>query len=235
MEPSNTYNLSNKILDDPTHRMCEIYKITCLTSKKIYIGQAVTHILNHKKYRPYGMDGRFRCHISEAFSKKKNQCHYLNNAIRKYGPDDFTLELLHRCTIEDADNVETQCIQTSNSLFPMGYNLNTGGNVFRHTDESRKRVSKGVMKYNRERKFERFMGLTEIDDNFEKYIKPLNRFKKQYGWYVFIKGIKADFGGVHITLTESKEMARMFIFELSNRLAKRLVAGKSLEHLTTTS
>ena len=48
-------------------------------------------IYDNKKYRPYGHAGRFRCHISEAFSTKKNQSHYLNNAIRKYGVEDFVV------------------------------------------------------------------------------------------------------------------------------------------------
>jgi hypothetical protein len=64
--------LSTKILDDESLRYVEIYKIYCISSKKSYIGQAVSHILNHKRYRPYGMEGRFRCHISEAYSNKKN-------------------------------------------------------------------------------------------------------------------------------------------------------------------
>ncbi len=59
------------ILDDEKLRYCEIYKITCTVNDKHYIGQAVSHILNHKRYRPYGMEGRFKCHISEAFSQKK--------------------------------------------------------------------------------------------------------------------------------------------------------------------
>ena len=95
MEPSNCLKLSKQILDEPTQRYCEIYKITNLTTAKIYVGQAVSHILNHKRYRPYGHEGRFRCHISEAFSTKKNQSHYLNNAIRKYDMID-TLELIQR-------------------------------------------------------------------------------------------------------------------------------------------
>ncbi len=71
MEPSKHLELSNIIIDDPNKRYCEIYKITNLTTDKIYVGQAVSHILNHKRYRPYGHEGRFRCHISEAFSTKK--------------------------------------------------------------------------------------------------------------------------------------------------------------------
>jgi hypothetical protein len=72
MELSKQVELSKQILLNPTNRFCEIYKITNLTNNKIYVGQAVSHILNHNKYRPYGREGRFRCHISEAFSNKKS-------------------------------------------------------------------------------------------------------------------------------------------------------------------
>jgi group I intron endonuclease len=229
MEPSNSLKPSTQILDEPTQRYCEIYKITNLTTAKIYIGQAVSHILNHKRYRPYGHEGRFRCHISEAFSTKKNQSHYLNNAIRKYGVSDFVVELIECCEIENADTREIHYIKKFNSLFPNGYNLKNGGNVFTHSDESKKRVSNGVISYFKDKKYERFKDIKIIDDDIEKYIKPLNRFNQQYGWYVYIEKCKADFGGVHISLEESKKNAKEFINNLKNHLAKHLVAGSPLE------
>jgi group I intron endonuclease len=219
MEPSKIYNLSNKILDNPTERYCEIYKITNLSNGKIYVGQAVSHILNHKRYRPYGHEGRFRCHISEAFSTKKNQSHYLNNAIRKYGVADFVVELIEYCEIINADERETYYIKELNSLFPNGYNLKNGGSVFTHSDESKKRVSNGVISYFKDKKYERFKDIKKIDDDIEKYIKPLKRNNEQYGWYVYIDRIKADFGGVHILLDESKTSAIEFINNLKNQLA----------------
>jgi group I intron endonuclease len=231
MEPSNQPNLSNqnKILDDPADRYCEIYIIRNLVNQKIYIGQAVSHILNHKKYRPYGHQGRFRCHISEAFSKKKNQCHYLNNSIRKHGVDNFEVELIENCITEDANERETFYINHYNSVFPNGYNLKIGGTVFAHSDESKKRVSSGVVRYFEDKKFERFTSITKIDDNVEKYIHPLKRDNIQYGWYVLIEKKKADFGGVHISLEQSKNSAMEFILALKNRLARRLDAGTPLE------
>ncbi len=218
----------NKILEDETLRYFEIYKITNLINKKIYIGQAVSHILNHKKYRPYGMEGRFKCHISEAFSSKKNQCHYLNNAIRKYGSKNFSVELLKICNINDVNNFESEEILKNNSLYPFGYNLNKGGNTHIHTLESKKRVSNGVMNYFKDKKFLRFINIPINDiDDINKYIRPLNRNNIQYGWYVYIQGQKADFGGVHISLEESKKMAINFINYLQK--AKHLDAGSSLE------
>ena len=219
MEPSNRFKLSKQILDDPEQRYCEIYKITNLVTQKVYVGQAVSHILNHKRYRPYGHEGRFRCHISEAFSTKKNQCHFLNNSIRKYGVDDFVVELIEYCEIENSNDREIHYIKELNSLYPNGYNLKNGGTVFTHSDESKKRVSEGVISYFKDKKYERFKNVTTIDDDIEKYIKPLNRNNEQYGWYVYIDRNKADFGGVHISLEDSKESAQEFIYNLKKQLA----------------
>jgi group I intron endonuclease len=211
MELSKRLNLSKQILDNPTERYCEIYKITNITNGKIYVGQAVSHILNHKRYRPYGHEGRFRCHISEAFSSKKNQSHYLNNAIRKYGVDDFVVELIECCEIENADEMEIHYINKLNSLYPYGYNLKNGGSVFTHSDESKKRLSNGVINYYKDKKIERFKNIKQIDEDIEKYIKPLKKHNEQYGWYVYIDRCKADFGGVHIPLEESKKSAIEFV------------------------
>ena len=229
MELSKRTKLSNVILDDPAQRYCDIYKITNLTTDKCYVGQAVSHILNHKRYRPYGHEGRFRCHVSEAFSTKKNQCHYLNNAIRKYGVEDFVVEFIECCEISDANDREIHYIQQLDTLFPNGYNLKNGGSVFTHTDESKKRVSVGVAKFYEKQKYERFENVTRLDDNDELYIKPLNRDNIQYGWYVYIDRCKADFGGVHISLKESKTQAVGFLNNLRNKLATRPNCGNSLK------
>ena len=207
--------LKNTILDDESLRYCEIYKITNRINQKKYIGQAVSHILNHKRFRPYGAETRFRCHISEAFSEKKCQCYYLNNALRKYGTEKFELQLLRNCKIEHADAIESEEILRNNSLFPNGYNLNTGGKSARHTDESRKRVSDGVINYYKDKKYDRFKDVKIKDDiDIEQYVRPLNRFDVQYGWYVLIDRKKADFGGSCIPLEKSKQMALDFILKI---------------------
>jgi group I intron endonuclease len=219
MELSKYQRLSKVILNDPTDRYCEIYKIISLSTNKIYVGQSVSHILNHKRYRPHGHEGRFRCHISEAFSTKKNQSHFLNNAIRKYGVADFVVELIECCEIKDADEREIYYIKELNSLYPAGYNLKNGGHMFTHSDESKKRVSNGVANYYKDKKFDRFKDVTQIDDDIDKYIKPLKKYNEQYGWYVYINKCKADFGGIHISLDESKNSAIEFIKVLKNHLA----------------
>ena len=107
-------DIANKIIDNPSERFCEIYKITNVVNNKIYVGQSVSHILNHKRYRPYGHKGRFKCHLSEAFSNKKNQCHYLNNSLRKHGVDKFKVEWIESCDIKDANDKEIYYIHQLN-------------------------------------------------------------------------------------------------------------------------
>jgi len=209
-------NIKNTILDDETQRYVEIYKITNNETGKIYVGQAISHILNHKRYRPYGMEGRFKCHISEAYSTKPNQCYYLNNSIRKHGKDKFTLELITTCSVLDANAYETKYILEYNSIYPHGYNLKLGGSTFKHSDESKLRVATGLKKFYKENKISKFKGIKFDTSNLEQYIRPLNRYGTQYGWYIFINRIKADFGGVHTKLEDSKAEAYEFLSQLIN-------------------
>jgi hypothetical protein len=90
-------------------------------------------------------------------------------------------------------------------------------------------VSDGVFNYYKDKKFERFKNIKKINDDIEKYIKPLKRNNEQYGWYVYIDRVKADFGGVHIPLDKSKISAIEFIENLKNHLAKHPDAGSPLE------
>ena len=118
----------------------EIYKITNTVTNKCYIGQTRSHRLNHEKYRPFGIIGRFRDHISEAHSNKKTQSWYLNASILKYGSECFTCELITKCSVNELDLLESKFISEYNSKYPNGYNLTDGGKVFstvKETDEEK--------------------------------------------------------------------------------------------------
>lgn len=105
----------------------EIYKITNNNTGKSYIGQTRTHRLNHGKYRPFGYLGRFKDHICEAHSNKKNQSWYLNSSILKHGADNFNCELILTCEVEELDEYEIVYVTKFNTKFPNGYNLTDGG------------------------------------------------------------------------------------------------------------
>lgn len=147
----------------------QIYIITNTITNKCYVGQTLSHRLNKGKYKPFGIEGRFRDHISEAIcNTKKKQCTYLNNSIRQHGKDNFTVSLLHTCPKYELDEWEQHFIRIHNTLFPNGYNLTPGGKSGKcvsneivrpelnktgkrggckdRSSETRKRISEGIAK-----------------------------------------------------------------------------------------
>ncbi len=117
------------ILTDPNDIVGEIYVMTNVKSNMAYVGQAVSHRLNHGKYRPHGSKWRFKEHIGEAVRNMKNKvgCVYLNNAIREDGADAFVLEVIHWCPVAELDKWEAHFIAARGTLYPNGYNLRAGG------------------------------------------------------------------------------------------------------------
>ena len=86
-----------------------IYKITNKVNGKSYIGQT-----------RYTIEFRWKQHQH----KKDNT--YFHNAIRKYGADNFIVEKLEECNIEDLNEREIYYIAKYNT-FKDGYNLTIGG------------------------------------------------------------------------------------------------------------
>lgn len=103
----------------------EIYLITNIINKKVYIGTT------KKKYGniPYGYKKRFKKHIDNALSKTRNtECPKLYNAINKYGKESFIIELLEECLLENRAILEKQYIAKYNSTDDKyGYNISLGG------------------------------------------------------------------------------------------------------------
>ena len=102
-----------------------IYLIKNKHNNKCYIGQAVQYLSTNLKW---GMEGRWKSHIREALSGEKDHCLLLNQAIRKYTSESFSLECLCECENNDELNQkEIEFIQLYSTLAPNGYNLKTGG------------------------------------------------------------------------------------------------------------
>ena len=89
-----------------------IYKITNIISNKIYIGQSI---------RP---ERRWHAHKSRAKKGYGKGKYPLYDAIRKYGEENFTFEVLG--WFEDYNEKERYYIQYFNSLIPNGYNYMAG-------------------------------------------------------------------------------------------------------------
>ena len=75
--------------------MTGIYKITNKLNNKVYIGQSIN------------IPKRFGEHKRNAFNKNTHTYYYpLYKAIRLYGIDNFTFEVLEQCSIEDLTSKE---------------------------------------------------------------------------------------------------------------------------------
>ena len=95
--------------------MCGIYKIQNLINGKIYIGQSVD------------IQYRFKNHKSESFNPKSNAYDTaIHRAIRKYGVDNFSFDIIEECDQEKLREREIYWIDYYQS-FGNGYNLTSGG------------------------------------------------------------------------------------------------------------
>lgn len=89
-----------------------IYKITNTINGKVYIGQTIQPL-----------DKRWSQHKRSARSKEAYSIH---RAIAKYGEENFIIECLCNCSIEELDRLEKKYIEDYNS-YSCGYNETHGG------------------------------------------------------------------------------------------------------------
>lgn len=93
--------------------MPSIYLITCLPTGKYYVGKTA-NTLEHRWYQ--------HCHPGD------DKRGHLANAIRKYGKENFVIELLTECAAEEVDNLERLWIAVLNSTDrTVGLNIKHGG------------------------------------------------------------------------------------------------------------
>lgn len=104
-----------------------IYIIRNIINNKVYIGQTKV-----------SLKLRFQNHLSAARNGKD---YVIGKAIRKYGEENFYIELLEECTIEELNEREKYWISYFNATNnKFGYNMSIGGNVIRTTKELNKNL-----------------------------------------------------------------------------------------------
>lgn len=104
-----------------------IYLVKNTVNGKCYVGQT-----------RYTLQERWANHCS-----KNSGCTALKNAICKYGKDAFQLTVIDTATDEnELDEKERYWIEKLNTLAPNGYNLKTGGERVRFTEEVRNKLRK---------------------------------------------------------------------------------------------
>ena len=118
-----------------------LYKITNTVSGKIYIGKTYVSI-----------EDRWRDHIRCAFRVTKDSLSYVYNhkmarAIRKYGPDNFKIELISQYEEIELEQKEMEYIKKYDS-YKNGYNSTLGGDGNKRDSKIEKFASEIVALYN---------------------------------------------------------------------------------------
>lgn len=117
-----------------------IYSVVHKESGKRYIGQTINNPTarwrNHRKNA--GRLAKREVKTSGIYSRTE-----LYAAMVKDGNTSFKIETLYEGVPHNMlDSMEIWCIATYNTLYPNGYNVQEGGGHFRHSDETKKRMSK---------------------------------------------------------------------------------------------
>jgi len=116
-----------------------IYKITNIISKKCYIGET-------KKNNPQLRWNEHKRKIEQGIG-----CPALQDAVKKYGIENFTFKILIICFDEDRYKLEIEYIKKYNCISPNGYNLTKGGEGGgfygkKHSQETIDKISKKMKK-----------------------------------------------------------------------------------------
>ena len=99
--------------------------IYCFTNKidgKKYVGQSKQ------------LNRRYHLHINDAFNpnKAKNDTNIFHAALRKYGLENFTYEILEECQLNELDEKEIYWIKQMHShVLEHGYNVSYGGRNYK--------------------------------------------------------------------------------------------------------
>jgi group I intron endonuclease len=111
-----------------------IYKIINKINNKVYIGCTTKTI-----------EKRYKSHLYRCF--KKNYDSRLYNSMRKYGIENFEIELLEECDIDSIYEIEKIYIQKFDS-YKNGLNSTLGGEGFlgyTHSKETRQIITKNLI------------------------------------------------------------------------------------------
>lgn len=103
-----------------------IYKITNELNGKIYVGQTINFEQRMGQHR------------------RGKQC--IDNAIKKYGRENFSVEVIEECSVEQLNEREIFWIAKLNSKVPNGYNLTDGGDgIVGCSEETRAKLAAASM------------------------------------------------------------------------------------------
>jgi group I intron endonuclease len=183
-----------------TERKGSIYKITNKINGKCYHGQTIRDPIV-----------RFNEHIHSS-TQDDPGCRAIALALRSYGVDNFTFEVVVEGFAFELDFLESEFIEMHNSLAPHGYNLYPGGkNTYRgHTGSARDKISSGQRKH--------FDGIHDLP----RYVMHVPAGEHGEGYAVASPEIDfMQFSSRHLSMDEKYELAIRYLTEDAKRASIR--------------
>jgi group I intron endonuclease len=107
-----------------------IYKLTA-PSKKSYIGQS------------WDIESRFTCYMTLNSKTKKQPKLY--RALKKYGPKNFSYEIIKICNTQGDLNFFEDCYITEYNSIENGYNIKFGGVNGKHHHDTKVKISETLL------------------------------------------------------------------------------------------
>jgi group I intron endonuclease len=105
-----------------------IYKISNLSNGKVYIGQGKNI---HKRWIEHKWE----------LNNHKHHNSYFQRSWDKYGKDNFSIEVIEKCQLEDLNDRETYWIRFHKSnIREYGYNANDGGDSRKMNEETKEKI-----------------------------------------------------------------------------------------------
>lgn len=107
-----------------------IYIAKNKVNSKCYVGQTTK-----------SLDHRIKTHYKDS----KYRTHPFANALKKYGKQDWEWILLEQSILNKLDVLEQHYIKKFDTMFPVGYNMDTGGNANKVVSpEVRRKISRSL-------------------------------------------------------------------------------------------
>lgn len=117
-------------------RIGYIYLLRNLINGKGYVGQ----------HRGVSVENRWRAHIKAA--GKRGCGLYVHRAIRRYGVESFSAEVIWSCDVDALNEKEAYYIKKYNTFADdkSGYNLTRGGASPKHSKQTKKKISEARLR-----------------------------------------------------------------------------------------
>jgi group I intron endonuclease len=210
----------------------QIYLIKNKTNGKCYIGQAMCFTGSNNNR--WGTLGRWKSHIREATKSNQDHCVLLNNAIRKYGENNFEVITLVKCNKDDLDEWEIKYVTQYNSVQPNGYNIRFGGYSSKNNETTIQKMKEAHTGKEHSKETKDKIGKNQIG-NRRNAMKRKNEEDKDLPKYIrcirennIIKGYSVETFPIGI---DKPEYLKKFYFPITKYKSKELSLQAAINHL----